>query len=113
MKKNFAYRKNNCFPLSLFLAYIYLIFWAVPYDVYASQSDEAEFDSSFLQHAQGRPIIDVRRFSYNNPIPAGQYYSDIYLNGEKKAKLIYIFPMHLNQVRRHFVPHRNLFQLSI
>ncbi len=86
MKKNFAYRKNNCFPLSLFLAYIYLIFWAVPYDVYASQSDEAEFDSSFLQHAQGRPIIDVRRFSYNNPIPAGQYYSDIYLNGEKKGQ---------------------------
>ncbi|WP_252341777.1 fimbria/pilus outer membrane usher protein [Escherichia coli] len=49
-------------------------------------ADEAEFDSSFLQHIPGKNVIDIRRFIHGNPVPAGQYYSDIYLNGEWKGR---------------------------
>lgn len=49
-------------------------------------AEEIEFDPSFLQHTSGKSVIDVRRFSHGNPVPAGRYYSDVYVNGEWKGR---------------------------
>ncbi|EMW9312559.1 fimbrial biogenesis outer membrane usher protein [Salmonella enterica] len=53
-------------------------------DAYAAE--EAEFDPNFLQHAPGKTVIDIQRFTHGNPVPAGQYYADVYLNGELKGR---------------------------
>ncbi|CDZ86666.1 fimbrial usher protein [Citrobacter koseri] len=47
---------------------------------------EAEFDVSFMQSRNGVPTIDVSRFARGNPIPAGQYNADIWLNGDWKGR---------------------------
>ncbi|WP_258132963.1 fimbria/pilus outer membrane usher protein [Escherichia coli] len=48
-------------------------------------AEDAEFDPSFLSRTPGSSVIDVRRFTHGNPVPSGNYYSDIYLNGEWKG----------------------------
>ncbi|EME8577334.1 fimbrial biogenesis outer membrane usher protein [Salmonella enterica] len=45
-----------------------------------------EFDPVFLQHTHGSAVIDVRRFSQGNPVPAGEYSADVYLNGDRKGQ---------------------------
>lgn len=42
-------------------------------------AEDAEFDPSFLSRTPGSSVIDVRRFTHGNPVPSGNYYSDIYL----------------------------------
>ncbi|HEI2772846.1 TPA: fimbrial biogenesis outer membrane usher protein [Escherichia coli] len=54
-------------------------------------AEDAEFDPSFLQHTPGKNTIDVRRFSQGNPIQAGQYYADIYLNDNWKGRTEVLF----------------------
>ena len=57
----------------------------------ATGAEVADFNPSFLSHTPGERVIDVRRFSYGNPTPAGTYNVDVYLNGVWKGKLDIIF----------------------
>lgn len=86
-RRNINKRKKSFFSLfSYFISKTYLALLFFSYGTSAQQPEDTEFDPNFLQRTSGNPVIDVKRFSYNNPVPAGQYYSDIYLNGEKKGQ---------------------------
>ncbi|EAU4677858.1 fimbrial biogenesis outer membrane usher protein [Salmonella enterica] len=52
---------------------------------------DVEFNPVFLQHIPGENIIDVKRFSHGQPVPPGEYYSDIWLNGEWKGRAVLRF----------------------
>ncbi|ECG8572661.1 fimbrial biogenesis outer membrane usher protein [Salmonella enterica subsp. diarizonae] len=52
---------------------------------------DAEFNPVFLQHIPGERVIDVKKFSHGEPVPAGEYYSDIWLNGEWKGRTVLRF----------------------
>lgn len=52
---------------------------------------DAEFNPAFLQHIPGESVIDVKRFSHGEPVPEGEYYSDIWLNGEWKGRTVLRF----------------------
>ncbi|WP_034293555.1 fimbria/pilus outer membrane usher protein [Herbaspirillum sp. RV1423] len=41
---------------------------------------QAEFNNQFLQNKQGAPSIDLSRFAKGNPVLAGTYRADIYVN---------------------------------
>lgn len=71
--------------LLLFIILLYL----VNRDVRAAA--DAEFNPVFLQHIPGENTIDVKRFSHGQPVPAGEYYSDIWLNGEWKGRAVLRF----------------------
>ncbi|MEH8132706.1 fimbria/pilus outer membrane usher protein, partial [Gallibacterium anatis] len=47
----------------------------------------AEFYDGFLRGKTVKETVDISRFNYGNPIPAGEYLSDIYLNQEFKGRL--------------------------
>lgn len=53
----------------------------------AEDQDYVEFNAGFLQGSNGGQRIDLSRFSYGNPIAAGEYYADVYLNGALKGRL--------------------------
>ncbi|MFT0805157.1 fimbria/pilus outer membrane usher protein [Avibacterium paragallinarum] len=57
----------------------------------------AEFNAAFLRGNSVKEIIDVRRFSYGNPIPAGEYLSDIYLNDKFIGRANLKFVQHPNK----------------
>ncbi|HDC1420835.1 TPA: fimbrial biogenesis outer membrane usher protein [Salmonella enterica] len=57
----------------------------------AVSAENVEFNASFLSHTPGKNVIDVRRFNYGNPTPAGTYNTDVYLNGVWKGKVNILF----------------------
>lgn len=66
-------------------ALVFALSGAIPFPLLAN-GDFAEFDASFLRYADGIEPIDVSRFSYGNPIPAGDYLADVYLNEQLKGR---------------------------
>ncbi|AIL31988.1 fimbria/pilus outer membrane usher protein [Basilea psittacipulmonis] len=57
----------------------------IPYTAWADE-EFIEFDPHFLQSIAGN-TIDVSRFSYSNPVGAGNYIADINLNGEHRGRI--------------------------
>lgn len=53
----------------------------------ANAAEFAEFDVGFLRGNSAKNSVDISRFSYGNPTPAGEYVSDVYLNQEFKGRL--------------------------
>lgn len=80
--------KNNRLPLNFSRSFLSIIITLgmglISTSLFAA--DEVEFDPRFLKTI-GKSTIDVRRFSHGNPIPAGQYYADVYLNSEWKGRI--------------------------
>lgn len=52
----------------------------------AFAGEDAEFDVSFMPRRDGKAIIDVSRFTHGNPITAGRYNVDLWLNGVWKGR---------------------------
>lgn len=52
-----------------------------------SYAEEVEFDERFLNIAAGQPKVDVDKYRLGNPIPSGEYLSDVYVNGHHQGKL--------------------------
>lgn len=75
--------KKNVFLPSTIVCSLYFL---TNLSAYAS-SDYAEFNPVFLRGNGAKETIDVKRFSYGNPIPEGEYLSDIYLNGQFKGRI--------------------------
>ncbi|EIX4158316.1 hypothetical protein MA721_004458, partial [Escherichia coli] len=50
-------------------------------------SEYVEFDPGFLYGNKEKSEIDIRKFSYGNPVPAGSYIADIYLNETLRGRL--------------------------
>ncbi|SUI38816.1 outer membrane fimbrial usher protein [Salmonella enterica subsp. enterica serovar Braenderup] len=73
--------KNKFIPTPLsFLSLCIILTLSSP-----SLAEEVDFDPSFLRKSEGHSVIDVNRFKNGNPIPPGNYNSEIYLNGEWKG----------------------------
>lgn len=71
---------------------VLLLFIILPYRKQGcTAAADAEFNPVFLQHIPGENTIDVKRFSHGQPVPAGEYYSDIWLNGEWKGRAVLRF----------------------
>lgn len=51
---------------------------------------EAEFDRNLLYPMQGQEI-DLEQYRFGNPIHAGEYFSDVYVNGERKGQTVLQF----------------------
>ncbi|OBX04105.1 fimbrial protein [Gallibacterium genomosp. 3] len=49
-------------------------------------NDFAEFDAAFL-NGNIKQSIDISRFSYGNPIPAGNYVADVYVNSHLRGRI--------------------------
>lgn len=64
-----------------------LLFCVLGLNGYAEDVEYAEFDAGFLYGNQNKENIDMSRFSYGNPIPAGEYLSDVYLNNELRGRI--------------------------
>lgn len=58
----------------------------LPYLSAAYASEYAEFDASFLYHNQDTKSVDLSRFHYGNPVPAGRYLVDVYLNNKLRGR---------------------------
>lgn len=56
-----------------------------------AEAEFVEFDPSFLAGFSETNPIDVRRFSYGNHIPEGEYIADIKLNGQNKGRIAILF----------------------
>lgn len=55
-------------------------------------ADEFEFDASFFKEREtGRASIDVNRFKFGTPIPAGEHLSDVFVNGKFRGSLLIKF----------------------
>lgn len=52
---------------------------------------EAEFNEAFLHQSSGQSKIDLERFRYGNPISAGDYLADIYVNNEFRGQMLLKF----------------------
>ncbi|HJF73502.1 MAG TPA: fimbrial biogenesis outer membrane usher protein [Gallibacterium anatis] len=79
--------RNIFLPLTKFRrSYISLVlFSSCCINSYAS--DYVEFDSDFLYGSEAQKNIDIKRFSYGNPIPAGEYLADVYVNNELRGRI--------------------------
>lgn len=55
--------------------------------VAAYADDYAEFDAGFLRSGKDKDAIDISRFSYSNPTPAGEYVADVYLNNDFRGRI--------------------------
>ncbi|MFC0323474.1 fimbria/pilus outer membrane usher protein [Gallibacterium melopsittaci] len=55
--------------------------------VTAYADEYAEFDASFLRGGKDKDAIDISRFNYSNPTPAGEYVADVYLNNELRGRI--------------------------
>lgn len=58
---------------------------------YAADEVEAEFDTSFFKTSVNQVPVDTNRFKYGTPIAAGEYYSDIYVNGKFRGNSLIKF----------------------
>lgn len=58
---------------------------------YAQTSQEADFDASLLMPMAGGQTVDLSRYRFGNPIAAGDYPSDIFVNGERRGQLMLTF----------------------
>lgn len=65
--------------------YLTLLGSLIPNMVYAEEY--AEFDAGFLRGGKDKEAIDISRFSYGNPIPAGDYVADVYLNNQLRGRI--------------------------
>lgn len=65
--------------------YLTLLGSLIPNLVYAEEY--AEFDAGFLRGGKDKEAIDISRFSYGNPIPAGDYVADVYLNNQLRGRI--------------------------
>ncbi|EOV6478829.1 fimbria/pilus outer membrane usher protein [Salmonella enterica subsp. enterica serovar Infantis] len=74
---------------SSLLLYFSILFGLMARNIQAAT--DAEFNPAFLQHIPGESVIDVKKFSHGEPVPAGEYYSDIWLNGEWKGRTVLYF----------------------
>lgn len=54
-------------------------------------AEEAEFDDIFLHQHTGQGKADLERFRYGNPISAGEYLADIYVNNEFRGQTLLTF----------------------
>lgn len=54
-------------------------------------AEEVEFDERFLNMAAGQPKVDVDKYRLGNPIPSGEYLSDVYVNGQHQGRLTLLF----------------------
>jgi len=52
---------------------------------YAYADANVEFDSSFFSSSKDGSKVDVSQFVHGNPVPAGEYNVDVFVNGEKKS----------------------------
>lgn len=78
------YKKLNCSYYHIFWGIISLTF---SYQSYAE--DAASFDSSFLMGDAQQ--IDLAKFKYGNPVLAGRYNLDVYINGNWYGKRSVLF----------------------
>lgn len=56
------------------------------FSVNSFASEYVEFDPGFIYGNKEKSEVDVSRFSYGNPIPAGKYIADIYLNEQLRGR---------------------------
>ncbi len=75
------YRYSSKQSTYLVVASLFMSLLARP----ATGQQPVEFDATFLRGASSRGL-DVTRFANRNPIPAGEYESDLYVNNEWKGK---------------------------
>ena len=54
-------------------------------------AQSAEFDARLLMPSASGQQVDISRYRYGNPISAGDYPSDIYVNGERRGQLVLTF----------------------
>ena len=54
-------------------------------------AEEAEFDELYLHQHTGQGKVDLERFRYGNPISAGEYLTDIYVNNEFRGQTLLKF----------------------
>ena len=79
--KKYSYKqrfKLNALSLALLGCFLHSSVEAVEF---------AEFYDGFLRGKTVKETVDISRFNYGNPTPAGEYLSDIYLNQEFKGRL--------------------------
>ncbi|WP_330981636.1 FimD/PapC N-terminal domain-containing protein [Gallibacterium anatis] len=69
-------------------------------------SDYVEFDPGFLYGTEAQKNIDIQRFSYGNPIPAGEYLADVYVNNELRGRITLQFVELLIKNLSDFVLHQ-------
>lgn len=74
-------KHSACFKRTLLCVSLLAIF------SHTSNANEfAEFDAGFLS-GNAKQSIDISRFSYGNPIPAGNYVADVYLNNTLRGRI--------------------------
>ncbi|RRD91187.1 fimbria/pilus outer membrane usher protein [Conchiformibius steedae] len=56
-----------------------------------ARAEEVEFDANHLQQIEGAAPVDVSRFRFGNPITAGEYTADIYVNKQKRGEALLRF----------------------
>lgn len=54
-------------------------------------AEEAEFDEQFLYQHTGQGVVNLERFRYGNPISAGDYLADVYVNDEFRGQTLLTF----------------------
>lgn len=78
-------KKSNAIKYTLFS-------WVITsFAVSAHTDDYAEFDASFIQGASNASGIDVKKFSYGNPVNPGDYNLDIYVNDQYRGHAVVKF----------------------
>lgn len=62
-----------------------LVLFACSFSAYG---EEVEFDENFLNTVAGQPTVDVSKFRTGNPIPSGEYPTDVFVNGARHGNLL-------------------------
>ncbi|MFC0308870.1 fimbria/pilus outer membrane usher protein [Gallibacterium trehalosifermentans] len=82
---NSPHRDIISLPNSLIKRTLLSIVVALTFSAASQADDFAEFDAEFLS-GNVKESIDISRFSYGNPIPAGNYVADVYINNQLRGR---------------------------
>lgn len=98
-------KKINCFFISSFISLVLTS--------YTHADTNVEFDSSFFSPSNDGSKVDVTQFSRGNPVLAGEYNVDIFVNNVKKKNSIVKFIANSTPVAKPCLTYDLLLSLDI